>query len=168
MSSAFENLTAKQKAFVIAYLQHFNAYRAAKEAGYRGNDKTLRVVGSENLAKPYIRRVIDNAMKDAGLTEERVRREISAIAFAGDMADFEPWLRGESTLRELRNSGVDTRLLTTASETESGNRSIRIQDRLKALELLVKLLGLGEEVRRIKGDTNAVLRLVFEKDDASE
>ena len=46
--------TPKQKLFVDYYLQSFNATDAARRAGYKGNDKTLSVVGSENLAKPCI------------------------------------------------------------------------------------------------------------------
>lgn len=49
-----EDPTPKQKLFVDHYLQSFNATDAARRAGYKGNDKTLAVVGSENLRKPCI------------------------------------------------------------------------------------------------------------------
>ena len=49
-----DQLTPKQQLFVDYYLQSFNATESARKAGYKGNDKTLSVVGSENLAKPCI------------------------------------------------------------------------------------------------------------------
>ncbi len=49
-----DQLTPKQQLFVDYYLQTFNGTEAARRAGYKGNDKTLSVVGSENLAKPCI------------------------------------------------------------------------------------------------------------------
>lgn len=49
-------LTAKQNAFVAAYIGSAkgNATEAARIAGYKGNDETLRAVGHENLTKPHI------------------------------------------------------------------------------------------------------------------
>ncbi len=49
-----KQLTLKQSRFVIAYLRSGNGVEAAREAGYRGNDKTLSVIASENLGKPSI------------------------------------------------------------------------------------------------------------------
>jgi hypothetical protein len=49
-----DDLTPKQALFVDYYLQSFNATDAARRAGYKGNDKTLGVMGGENLKKPCI------------------------------------------------------------------------------------------------------------------
>lgn len=57
-----ENLTEKQKLFVLYYLIHLNATKAAKLAGYEGNDNTLKSIGSENLTKPDIAKAINEAM----------------------------------------------------------------------------------------------------------
>lgn len=53
-----EKLTPKQTLFVSEYLKTGNATEAARKAGYKGNDKTLGQVGSENLKKPGIARAI--------------------------------------------------------------------------------------------------------------
>jgi hypothetical protein len=55
-----EKLTPKQQAFVDAYLgdAQYNATEAARKAGYKGNYATLRAVGSENLTKPNIVRLL--------------------------------------------------------------------------------------------------------------
>jgi phage terminase small subunit len=49
-----DDLTPKQRAFVIAYRTSGNATEAARTAGYSGNDVTLASVGHENLKKPQI------------------------------------------------------------------------------------------------------------------
>jgi len=50
-----DDLTPKQRAFVIAYRASGNATDAAREAGYSGNDVTLGSTGYENLKKPQIK-----------------------------------------------------------------------------------------------------------------
>jgi phage terminase small subunit len=49
------DLTPKQRAFVLAYLETGNGVESARRAGYKGNDNTLHVTASENLRKPMIR-----------------------------------------------------------------------------------------------------------------
>jgi len=58
-----DNLTAKQRAFVIAYCDKgssgYNvAQKSAELAGYKGNEVTLGVVGYENINKPKIKAAI--------------------------------------------------------------------------------------------------------------
>lgn len=51
-------LTMKQKLFINEYLSNgFNATQAAISAGY--SEKTARVIGQENLCKPYIKEEIE-------------------------------------------------------------------------------------------------------------
>lgn len=61
-----KKLTPKQQAFVDAYTgpARGNATEAARMAGYRGNDKTLSVVGAENLAKPSIQSAVKSAAEE--------------------------------------------------------------------------------------------------------
>ena len=48
-------MTPKQDKFVKAYLLNGgNATKAAKSAGYKGGERTLQMVGHENLSKPII------------------------------------------------------------------------------------------------------------------
>ena len=79
-------LTAKQSSFVHWYCSaavNMNGTEAARRAGYKGNDKTLAVVGSENLAKPNVRKAIDQllekALSGADVTVEAVLRRVSVI-----------------------------------------------------------------------------------------
>ncbi|MDQ4680759.1 terminase small subunit, partial [Stenotrophomonas maltophilia group sp. RNC7] len=54
-------LTVKQKAFCDYYIETGNATEAAVRAGY--SEKTAKVIGSENLTKPYIKSYIDDRLK---------------------------------------------------------------------------------------------------------
>ena len=56
-----EKLTNKQALFVKEYLKDLNATQAAIRAGY--SKKTANVIGPENLSKPYIQKVISEAMQ---------------------------------------------------------------------------------------------------------
>lgn len=72
---AEKKLTPKQEAFVRCYTG--NATEAARMAGYKGNDKTLAVVGSENLRKPYVLSAIKqrNEGLDDHLISDRKARQ---------------------------------------------------------------------------------------------
>ena len=53
-SSPRRLLPPKQKAWADLYAKSGNGTQAAREAGYKGNDATLKEVGRENLLKPAL------------------------------------------------------------------------------------------------------------------
>ena len=55
-------MTDKQTLFIEHYLTHFNATKAAIQAGY--SEDTAYSIGSENLKKPEIKQVIDERIKE--------------------------------------------------------------------------------------------------------
>jgi len=58
-------LTMKQQRFVSHYLANGgNGTAAAREAGYKGNDDTLRTVAKENLTKPHISSEIEKSQSE--------------------------------------------------------------------------------------------------------
>ena len=82
-------LTPKQQRFVEEYLVDLNATQAAIRAGY--SHDTARSIASENLSKPDIADAIAAARavlsERAGISAERVLRELSLIGFA-NMQDY--------------------------------------------------------------------------------
>jgi len=55
-------LTVKQELFISHYLANGgNGTAAAREAGYKGSDETLRSTAKENLTKPHIKAEIEEA-----------------------------------------------------------------------------------------------------------
>lgn len=78
------DLTNKQKRFVEEYIIDLNATKAAIRAGY--SEQTAGVIGSENLAKPYIQDAVQAAMVErsrrTGITADRVLAELAKLAFS--------------------------------------------------------------------------------------
>lgn len=116
-----ESLTAKQQLFVDAYLSNgMNATDACRTAGYKGTTKTLTVVGTQNLAKPSIRAVIDK--------QREVLREQYAERRAGLLSDV------DEVKEEIQQTKADF----------PDNPNVRVQliaRRLDAIEKEAKLTG---------------------------
>lgn len=76
-------LTTKQRLFIEAYLANPNATEAARKAGYKGNDNTLRSVGAENLAKPSIANLLNERVEQAIITADEILNGVKDIALKG-------------------------------------------------------------------------------------
>lgn len=141
-------LTAKQKKFVEEYLIDLNATQAAIRAGYSTNNAGK--IGHELLEKT--RNEIDKAMAErsrrTGISQDRVLRELAKIAFVNpnDVINFD-----KATVKSDAN---EDDLATIASvkikniPTEDGEiteREIKLCDKLKALDLLGKHLGIYDK-----------------------
>lgn len=79
-----DKLTPKQQLFVEAYLgeANGNGTKAARLAGYKGNDKTLGVIATENLSKPSIASRVRERLTEAtkGMNADEVLSELAKIA----------------------------------------------------------------------------------------
>lgn len=72
-------LTSRQERFVEEYLATGNATEACRRAGYsQRSEGCLRVQGTENLAKPNVKRAIDR--KRAEMTEDSEQRRRNWIS----------------------------------------------------------------------------------------
>lgn len=150
-------LTEKQKRFVEEYLIDLNATQAAIRAGFSA--KTANEQGSRMLANVSIRTCIDEEIaarsKRTGVNQDRVIRELARIAFvnANNVINIE-----EATLKEDATeddtatiASVKVKTIPT-KEGEGVEREIKLADKLKALELLGKHLGMFKE--KVEVDTN--------------
>lgn len=77
-------LTRKQARFVEEYVVDLNATQAAIRSGH--SERTAASIGSENLRKPEIAAAIERALEArsarTGITQDRVLRELEALAFS--------------------------------------------------------------------------------------
>ncbi|MDB2118960.1 MULTISPECIES: terminase small subunit [Clostridium] len=157
-------LTEKQKRFVEEYLIDLNATQAAIRAGYSPN--TAKDIGCENLAKPNIRACIDKEIaersKRTGINQDRVIRELARLAFvnANDVIDME-----EATLKDGATeddtaaiASVKVKTIPT-KEGEGIEREIKLTDKLKALELLGKHLGMFKDKVEIDATVKSTAKL---------
>lgn len=149
-------LTEKQKRFVEEYLIDLNATQAAIRAGY--STDSAKEIGHENLTKPHIRACIDKEIaersKRTGVNQDRVIRELARLAFinATDVINL-----NQATVIENANeddtaaiASVKVKYIPT-SEGEGVEREIRLTDKLKALELLGKHLGMFKDKVELSG-----------------
>lgn len=152
-------MTKKQKRFVEEYLIDLNATQAAIRAGY--SPDTAYSIGQENLKKPEIKMRIDRAMAErsrrTGINQDRVLRELACIAFANarDVINME-----DATLKEDACADDTAAIQSVKVKTfgEDGvEREIRMGDKLKALEMLGRHLGMFKDNLNLTVETSQKL-----------
>lgn len=159
-------LTEKQQLFVKSYLTHFNATRAALEAGY--SEDTAPQIGWDILQKDYIQDTIKAQltvkMDKLEISGDRILSEIAKVAFA-DLGDYV--LYDNDGLVIKSSNMVDTGPVQEVSITqgkEGPNKKIRLYDKLKALEMLGRSKGLFQDTTKIVlPDEYKMIKEIIEK-----
>ena len=162
-------LTEKQRRFVDEYLIDLNATQAAIRAGY--SVKTAREQASQNLTKLNIQQAISEKMaersKRTGVNQDRIVLELAKIAFvnAADVIDSDDaTIKARATADDTAAiQSVKVKVIPT-KEGEGVEREIRLNDKLKALELLGKHLGMWND----KLDVNVNIPVVISGEDDLE
>lgn len=146
-------MTKKQKRFAEEYLIDLNATQAAIRAGY--SPDTAKSIGSENLTKPDIQARIAKAMaersKRTGVNADRVVTELAKIAFvnASDVIDADTaTLKSDAAPEDT--AAIQSVKVKTFGE-DGLEREIKMADKLKALELLGKHLGMFKDKVEVSG-----------------
>ncbi len=162
-------LTDKQKAFVQEYLIDLNASAAARRAGY--SVRTANRIASENLAKPHIQAAIQKAMKErerrTEITQDKILQELAKIGLA-DIKDYlsyrtaknqvgvdddgEPIIDYAPIIELVPSEDVDGALVQEVSLSAKGVFTFKLQDKMKALELLGRHLGLFTDNVNLSGE----------------
>lgn len=160
-------LTPKQKAFVDEYLIDLNATQAAIRAGY--SVKRASEIGYQLLQKTTVSEAIAKAMAErskwTSVSQDRVIEQLAKIAFA-DLKDYVQW--DEKGITLLNSEDVDGTVLQSITEIvlpKGGvKKEVKLSDKLKALELLGKHLGMWTEKQQVKVITPVFIDDVPEKD----
>ena len=158
-------LSSKQNQFAAEYTVDFNATAAAIRAGY--SEKTAAQAGHNLLQKPEILKAVEEIMADRQkrtlITGDKVLKEIARIAFA-DVSDYAqvvalpskrkggPAIAAVSLTPTDKLTADQKAAIAVIEETQSGIK-VRTHDKVKALELLCKHLGLLTEKVSISGIT---------------
>lgn len=143
-------LTAKQQRFIDEYLIDLNATQAAIRAGYAPENAGKQ--GHELLEKTGISNAIAQAMahrsRRTGITQDRVLRELAKVAFvnANDVIDPDSaTVRADAAEEDLACIQA-VKVKTSESEMgSSSEREIKLYDKMRALEMLGKHLGLFDK-----------------------
>lgn len=156
-------LTKKQKAFVEEYLIDLNATQAAIRAGY--STRTAYSIGDENLRKPEIKSAIDKALaersKRTGISADRIMLELAKLGFVNptDVINMDDaTIRGQANREDTAAiSSVKVKIIPT----EDGpivEREVKTYDKIRALELMGKHLGIFKDRLDIEGAIPVVIK----------
>lgn len=150
-------LTKKQQRFVEEYLIDLNATQAAIRAGYKESEYT-DTNASKLLENTSIRAHIDKAMaersKRTGVNADRVVMELAKIAFvnAADVIDTENATLKEDATPEDTAAIQSVKVKTIPTKDGEGvEREIKMADKIKALELLGKHMGMFKDRLELSG-----------------
>lgn len=154
----------RRERFIEEYLIDLNATQAYIRAGYSA--RGANASAAKLLANPSIRARVDEQLaarsRRTGVTQDRVVRELARIAFlqAPDVIHAEDaTVRADAAPDDLA-AIASVRVKTIPTQDGTGvEREVKFADKLKALELLGKHLGMytdrvivAEDVPRIVDD----------------
>ena len=160
-------ITDRMKKFVDEYLIDFNATQAAIRAGYSSD--TANEQGSQLLARPDIRELVAEGQKAIAertqTFQDNAVAELKIVGFS-DLADFLTVKDGgiveQKPFNELTKE--QTKCIKKIKQTVRSSHSadgtilhqtavieIELHDKLKALELLGRHLGMFNDTLRLEG-----------------
>ena len=127
---AYDKLTQpKQKKFVQEYMVDFNAGRAYVRAGYSPNGADQNA--SREMRKDKMKAAIDEALEQVGITPNRIKSGLAAIAFGNEPSKIVTGVSGHreqdraAAMRELsRIEGM----ITEKHEVQVGPIDIMFDD----------------------------------------
>ena len=150
-------LNPRQRRFVEEYLVGLNAKQSAIKAGYGGTPESAAQYAVELMKKPHVKAAIQEGMRErsirTGIDQDLVVRALSQVAFS-NIKDFVDWVAfsvptdfidqgpGGIIIKPLDEIDVDKLSAIAELSSNGGRRKIRLHDKLKALELLGKHLGM--------------------------
>lgn len=158
-------LTPKQIKFIDEYLIDLNATQAAIRAGY--SKKTAQRIGSENLSKPLLQAEIQKRQKKLQnrleITQEKVLSELASIAFASG-ADFAK-VKSNGLLPSVEMVETDKlppeKLAAIAGiKANQYGVEVKLHDKVRALEMLGKYLGLFDSAGGQEHPENNLLEAI--------
>lgn len=146
-------MNRRQQRFVEEYLVDLNATQAAIRAGY--SEKTAYSVGNENLSKPEIKSAIDAEMarrsQATAITAERVLKELAKVAFFDKRKLF------DTTGQFIPPNKWDAELgavVTSFEHGPAGLQKVKIADKLDALQLIGRHLGMFRDKVEVTGQVH--------------
>lgn len=163
-----KKISNKDRIFIECYLISFNAYQAAKEAGFSEHVcKTraflwVREDGDKPLVAREIEERLQERLKKYEVTGEKVIAELASIAFS-DIRDVMKY--DSRSMKLIESSKLSPQAAAIISEvrhldskTKGKRTTIKLHNKVEALEKLCKHLGLYEKDNQQKTDLTLTLR----------
>lgn len=145
----------RDAAFCTEYLVDFDAKNAALRAGFApGTARNAAAwIHPEHPTKPNLRKEIDRLIAQrsirTGITADRVLQEIARIAFA-DITDVVDTDTG-GVRKDASRDDTAAIALVTVKKGKISEKGVRMHDKVHALELLGRHLGMLKEDISISG-----------------
>ena len=173
-------LTEKQKIFCDEYLIDLNATRAYKVV-YKNvkNDETAAAAASRLLRNVNVQNYIDKKMRErekrTEITQDKVLKELAKIAFANaadyarvvekeyveDIRDEEGNVIGQEVkkykaveVEATANLDKDKQAAIAGIKHGTAGIEVKLNDKLKALELIGRHLGMFNDKLEVQGNVN--------------
>lgn len=160
-------LTPKQARFVAEYLVDCNATAAAIRAGY--SKRTADRIGPELLGKTWVAEAVHAAMQRraeaVGVSADLVVRELARVAFVDPRKVFTFGPTGVSLVDSETLTDDVAATVAEASQSisaEGGSIRVKLHDKLKALELLGRHLGMWNDKLDLNADWSDLARRLAE------
>lgn len=169
-------LTPKQMRFVDEWLIDFNGKQAAIRAGYSA--KTAEATAARLLRNVKVQAEISRRQKDlqrrTEISQDRVVKELARIAFAdaSDYACIETYMyeNKDGTLSPLqvvspKDTGAlsdDQRAAIAGIKQGANGIEIKLHDKIKALELLGRHIGMFNDKLSLSGSDGGPLTFRWE------
>ena len=149
-SPAFDSLRPRQRAFVVHYLsgptmgEQTLSYLAA---GYKAG-KNVRLCAYRLRTSPKVKAAMLELLHASGITAEMVTEALGKQIVGVSLADFEPYIKGEASLKDLAIRGVNTaavaKVHVTLEKDGSEHRAVELRDPIPALKLAARLVGMKD------------------------
>lgn len=143
------NLNDRQLKFCEYYVDTLNQTKAAIMAGY--SEKSARIMASTNMKKDNIRAKIDQLFAESNISRDEITNILVKLAKT-DISDYTEETKLASgevktfvNIEKMKAEGKGF-LIKGVKNTQSG-QTIEFDDRLRAVEILAKVMGLFNDTK---------------------
>ena len=130
-------LTAKQFLWAEHYIQTRNGTKAAKLAGYKGNDNVLAGIGHANIRNPKIMAYLSKRYAAVAMSSDEVLMLLAKLA----RADISHYMQKGGGI-DWDKVATDGYAVKSVQHLKGKHSKLEIEPRLRALELIGKVHGL--------------------------
>lgn len=142
----------RQLAFCPEYLKHYNGTKAAIAVGYA--QRGAHVTASRLLRHPKVSkelaRLAAQVKKKAELSAVAVLESVTAVALGDVRQLFEKNEFGRSVLKEMLDLSPQAQALVAGYSEKDGRIELKLENRTRSKEMLMKHLGLLKEHIRLE------------------
>lgn len=163
-------LTPQQMRFCEIYVQCGNAAKAYRDAGYKAADAEVaranasRLIAKDNISL-YIKQLQAKTTEKHEVSRDRIIGELVKVAFADMSEVVEIDDKGKPVIKKNANLDALDSISSSESYSDTGyskSFSVKKSDKIKAMEMLCKLLGLydkedSESRRNLEANSRRVL-----------